>query len=507
MTSSLRRAVSTITLLLACSAPSSAACPGDCNGSGIVSFEDLVCAIFEFGTANPAADCDGSGVVEFADLICILFNFGDCPDPGLGPMVMDGTFSDWAGVLPVATDDLGDASGAFDFTSVSVATRDTTLYVRFDTNNIRNLQSGSSADGTIEFSVEGPSGDVFTADIRDRQYELNGGNISHADASFSTSPTFASDEFELTMDLSIVGAELGDAITISFAGSDEFDAPIVHTLTDAADPPFAQSVDRDASTDLRVVALNVRQRGLTDGQRGPAIRRLLKGIDADVYCFQEQWDGTVNVVQNAMALAFADESDGREVASNWNVAIESGTAIATVLPFEQMNVPGTREAGGIVTLPGGERVFVLSIHLKCCGSIGTSEDFQRIGAANGYAAFFGSLLDTEPGLGIVVSGDWNLVGSRTPLNILTDVAVGLVEAEPLQNGRRASATWRNAGSSFAPGRLDLTAFSDGVLAPMNLVLFDSAQHDPAALAALGILSSDSAASDHLMLVSDFRVID
>jgi len=54
-------------------------CTGDCDFSGTVDFADLVCALFEFGTADLGADCDASGTVDFADLVCMLFVFGSCP--------------------------------------------------------------------------------------------------------------------------------------------------------------------------------------------------------------------------------------------------------------------------------------------------------------------------------------------------------------------------------------------------------------------------------------------
>ncbi len=59
------------------------ACQGDCNGSGDVNFDDLVCMLFEFGGTRIAmdvdVDCDSNGIVDFDDLICALFLFGPCP--------------------------------------------------------------------------------------------------------------------------------------------------------------------------------------------------------------------------------------------------------------------------------------------------------------------------------------------------------------------------------------------------------------------------------------------
>ncbi|CAE7257296.1 grlR [Symbiodinium necroappetens] len=54
-------------------------CPGDCDGSGTVDFNDLVAMLFEFGNATPPCDADESGTVDFNDLVAALFLFGPCP--------------------------------------------------------------------------------------------------------------------------------------------------------------------------------------------------------------------------------------------------------------------------------------------------------------------------------------------------------------------------------------------------------------------------------------------
>lgn len=53
-------------------------CAGDCDASGAVDFNDLVCTLFDFGNQGGASDCDESGAVDFNDLVCALFAFGSC---------------------------------------------------------------------------------------------------------------------------------------------------------------------------------------------------------------------------------------------------------------------------------------------------------------------------------------------------------------------------------------------------------------------------------------------
>jgi len=55
-------------------------CPGDCDDSGAVDFNDLVAMLFVFGQdTGDECDADDSSVVDFNDLVAALFVFGPCP--------------------------------------------------------------------------------------------------------------------------------------------------------------------------------------------------------------------------------------------------------------------------------------------------------------------------------------------------------------------------------------------------------------------------------------------
>lgn len=110
---------------------------------------------------------------------------------------------------------------------------------------------------------------------------------------------------------------------------------------------------------------------------------------------------------------------------------------------------------------------------------------------------------------VIVTGDWNLVGSRTPLTML--------EA-PIGGGgaalthwllddivSRQVQTWRDPVSTFSPGVLDLTAYDAAQLRPHNGFLLDTLIMPEAMLLTLGLQATDSDASDHKMLVTDFAV--
>jgi len=82
---------------------------------------------------------------------------------------IDGQFNDWPTSALIATDPQGDATGAFDITRVSAMSRDSTLYLRFDTGRVLNLQNGPEADGTLQVHLGMAEGQSLTLDLRGRK--------------------------------------------------------------------------------------------------------------------------------------------------------------------------------------------------------------------------------------------------------------------------------------------------------------------------------------------------
>jgi hypothetical protein len=107
--------------------------------------------------------------------------------------------------------------------------------------------------------------------------------------------------------------------------------------------------------------------------------------------------------------------------------------------------------------------------------------------------------------GVVVIGDYNLVGSRKPLDILE--TAGLSELLLLGVDKRAAFTWRGLRKeeSFWPGRLDLVTYDHAALRPAGGFLIDTSSLSKKSLRDLRLLAHDSEASDHLMMVADFHV--
>ncbi|MEM8835006.1 MAG: hypothetical protein AAGD00_04210 [Planctomycetota bacterium] len=436
-------------------------------------------------------------------------------------IVLDGTFDDWASVPVGVTDPAGDATGAFDVTEARATLRGGTLFLRFDISSERNLQSGSGSDGTLVITIQLPSGETLRIDTRARTNTLNGGPIGWNFLNLQTAPTFAATEFEARIDLSLFGVSEGDTVQVAFEGSDTVDAMAIAETSPLPAPTFA-SPNRAPGSEFRIASLNTLQSGIIDFRQTEEIGRLVDGVNAEIYAFQEEYDS--NAQQIATFLGSVDPlEDGRA----WNVHKNFDNVVAS--PYPVTPIPGESEnpgsgtptgayAAAVVDLPFGP-VIVLSIHPKCCGSIGSSEDDRRIrqtgamaltilkmraGSWNAPYAHLNAYRDAP----VVVIGDWNLVGSRQPLTLLeSPEGAALTDLLLTELDGIGTATWigGNTGpGSFQPGRLDLCAYDAQRLSQASGFLVDTRRLPQMLLDELGMQAGDSGASDHLLMVTDFR---
>ncbi|MFG0276179.1 MAG: endonuclease/exonuclease/phosphatase family protein [Phycisphaerales bacterium] len=417
----------------------------------------------------------------------------------------DADFGEWAGVSPLATDPEGDASGAFDITAVYAASEGTDLFLRFDTGSVRNLISGSGSDGDFRVLVT-RDGQQLRLDYRNRSVTFNGSSRSWVDVGAELQPTYAASEFELKIDLASIGASVGDTVEINFSGSDALASSATFTLSAPETAPERRDPSRAAGA-FRIASVNTEQSGLISGSRRPRLQRLIDAMDADIYCFQEEYDSSASDVQNAV-----EGADPLEDGATWNVHKNNDNLIVSHYPVIGAPSNSSSYAAALVDLPGDGAVFVLSIHPKCCGYINSSEDATRIGQANDMAdtiadfraGALGATLAAYADAPVIIVGDWNLVGSRTPLDIIEDPAGPALTTLPMPNLIGESVlTWRNPSSSFAPGRLDLLTYDAAQITPTHAFVFDTTALNGTERSTLGVQATDSDASDHLMLVADF----
>ncbi len=427
-------------------------------------------------------------------------------------VVIDGVFEEWIGTGAAINDPLGDADGAFDLGEVKLASAGGKLFVLFETNAPEhNLQSGRPQDGSVVLTVVDEEGDELTVDTRAKRVTLVRDGSAQAGnwtlAGYTALPTFAAERYEMVVDLAPLDVEDGDVVRVSFSGSDA--TATVRTRVRMAEPEeVVTPADRAVGTDHRLFVLNTLRNGLTNPGRAPIIGRKLRAAQPDVLLLQEEWQTSPGAAKAALDVLYPLEGGG-----SWNVVKNDGCFVASPLPLIELPTSNNRYAAAIVApVDEPHRAFVaVSVHFKCCGSAGSNEDVQRVEQAREIATLIAALRaagDDSPvaeyrDAPVVVGGDWNLVGSRAPLDVLTSPdGADLEPVQLLDLVNRSAVTWVNESSDFSPGRLDLVAVSDDAT-PLKSFVLNTRTLPAEAAADLGLEGDDSRrASDHLPLVID-----
>jgi endonuclease/exonuclease/phosphatase family metal-dependent hydrolase len=361
--------------------------------------------------------------------------------------------------------------------------------------------------------------------------------LSPYDIGFALAPTYADRFVELRFER---GAELPD--TPPFMRGDHFTAKLVlvdpaGAVVDETDPftctmsPFAPArpvedaqqpddpLARSPRSDLRIIAWNM-QRGALFKQRDAALR-VLRALDPDIICIQELPEDSTS--EQVAALLNQTGAGGQADAPRdaWSVVLGAGggekrAAIAARMPLtsnrhiEPVSHPNRDDwllpTAGAIVVHNGRRLIVMSIHLKCCGRIGDESDLRRIVEAKAIRAAVRQAMKADHVDGVIIAGDLNLVGSRTPLDSLTgridDDGIVLSVAEPIQLDRRSNATWTDPREPFVPGRLDFVLHDEAALQAVGAFVFEARDLAPRWRARHGLRAEDTTISDHLPIVAD-----
>jgi endonuclease/exonuclease/phosphatase family metal-dependent hydrolase len=456
--------------------------------------------------------------------------------PSAAALAVDGSFDEWDSTSPAWTDPAGDG-GAVDFGRVWVRSNSERVTLWFEVGSEINLQNSNAitllvdgdADPSTGRSVGGIGAELVWT-FGERSGAIVSGDretrVDQADIGLRQAPTVSSTEFEISvLRRTADGAALipGPNASIvlldeSGAGCDRLpdEGALTVTLSGAMPPPPPEvSLERRDPNDVRILTYNVLFDGLF--KRPAPFFRVLQAIDPDVICFQEIWSHTARQAADQVSLALPDNL--------WYGAHTTEGHVVSRYPLiESRAIDEAGNYWALVDLPDDRYDVDLSVvcaHPPCCDNeTGRQEELDGIAAWVGDLVTSGGY-DLPERTPVVVAGDMNLVGrARQVRTLMTGEIVdeetygesrpldwdgtALADVNPRHAGGQDTFTWRDARSSFAPGKLDYIVYSDSTLRLGNAFVLATEELPPEVLERRGLKPGDTlTASDHLPVVADF----
>lgn len=487
------------------------------------------------------------------------------------PIVIDGEFNDWTDEAATATDPAGDAPpDAFaDFEFIGATADADYVHLLVDFGRPVNVQrlpgsavilldvDGNPNTGRTMHHLPGADLAVILTAPNARDPEQRGMGVGVESATWKPGPVHAHPPsgmitpyaigftFGPTYQSRVVefrirrGAEIPRTPDLFTAG--QFSAAIVAFDTDrnvldsagpvtcelpapaatqttsdsGADPVGESPLKRAPNTVARIVSWNVEYSALL---RDPAnFVPVFKSLDPDILLLQELTDDTTEHHLAELLNQHLGSPD-----RTWTAFIGAGggnlrCAVASRLPMEPIESlrlleyrddPNRtlRQAAAVVTIEG-RPLLALSIHLRCCGDADSYEERVRLMEVNVLHEALRGALSTGEIDGLIIGGDFNLVGGRAPLVRLADGldrdGSTLTPVQPMQLDGRSNATWSDPDQPFVPGRLDYVLYSDSTMETVRAFVFDAADLPRRMARTLRIDPEMTArASDHLPVVVD-----
>jgi endonuclease/exonuclease/phosphatase family metal-dependent hydrolase len=500
--------------------------------------------------------CTGSVVaaVWFSAMLAATHSFAQ--------IVLDGLFDDWPeGVYGLVDENYVHLRLVFpDVTGLQTSGLATSVLIDLDNNPqtgsaARPISSGRAVGGAELELMFAPAAnrnrDGVAGGAALRVYRADGtfSDLPHQALGFVSMPTYASAEYELRIPRFLLSDEHNGSLlrsagsiraSVLRAGVDQ--AIVWHSPQDIvindvgsgaqAAPVSDRQWPQKAPDSVRIISVNVEWAAPVD--EPSRFARVMQAIDADIYLLQE-WDkpafvlpegsSTIQYSEPFMVDWFSTHIDSSK---DWYASRNSelGIIVMSVYPLtsvhqETPDDPAlayrvsrdgsdllnntVRYTGAVAQTPLGA-IALANIHLRCCGAYGSREDQSRmIEAVAVNTAFRQMMRDSQADLGLI-AGDYNLVGSRLPREIIASAAdpsgadLAVLAAHNLLQD--STITWRDARSGFSPSRLDYILYSHSTMSLKNAFLVDTEELSDAQLSAAGLFRADSRFSDHLPLVMD-----
>ncbi|MEE2682166.1 MAG: endonuclease/exonuclease/phosphatase family protein [Planctomycetota bacterium] len=450
---------------------------------------------------------------------------------------MDGRFDDWAGQPPAAPDDEAGLIRA-----VRISDDPHHVYVQIDLDQPRTLQ-WLEEELRLEFDLDGAQRTgltgydgmqgveavvVFSPIEPERGRTGPGATIYAVDRGGSAvrttvdalgvvaMPTHSGDRFEIRLDRTPAfdaDSFRLQCVTRNRDGVQDRTPVVGHAFATKASKRPARAIHDPAAPtakdEIRVVSWNGEFGALF---KNPApFQRSFQALKPDIVLLQELPD-------KLEPKRVADWFDALDRNQTWTAGVGGQSlcvAVASPHPMEAVeelspvrkfasggrgNV--VRATGGLVRI-GSRSVLAVSIHLKCCGRLGSTEDQKRRTEVEAIHEAVRRAVERLKPDGLVIGGDFNLVGGPDILEALVrGLAPGnqdLVVSEPIRPCGDDTTTWGRPGESFVPGRLDFILYGGSMEATSEDIL-DIDQLGPSWRRKHRI--PEEPPSDHLLIKTD-----
>lgn len=416
-----------------------------------------------------------------------------------------------------------------------------------------DLDGMKGVDALVQFSAPfGKGGERMGTGIRLMHAEGRASCLARANAvGIMAAPSHASRWHEVRLPRSGDGLQFGARMRARLVSRDSAGGVVQETPVFTVDLPDARPrhpdpaawtsdpLARAPAAEFRVVSWNVGRE--TFFTRADSMGALLRPLAPDLLLLDEVAGGhSTREVEDVLNRILPGERPWRAVygtsgGSQRGVIAVRGAApvvapaFAGVLPYPdstraiippddagaaawldsrlRANVPVT----GAVVEMGGRRLLAVTVDLESGGEPGGPRDRLRRIEALAIRDALAAAVRAGGVDGVLVAGDFNLVASRDPLDILAagpDVdGSGLAAMLPLRLDGTTAATWEKWEEPFTPSRLDFVLVGDARLGAERAFVFRAADLPPAWRAHHGLAEDASRVTDHLPLVTDLRWTD
>jgi len=456
-------------------------------------------------------------------------------------ILIDGLFEDWDAIAPVYWDSTADqSSGELDFGRLWIANDENWLHLSLEVGSEVNIQEGNlisifldtdndAATGQPRHGIGAEMGWTFGNRVGFFVAATYTYNIRHDRIGLVAAPTVTGARFEFCFDRSATPLDQvplfqGDTVRVVVADSDGGDVmpdageSIVYVFDDGPlIPRESVSIRKREANQVRFLSYNVLFDGIFESGKRRSFDRVFNAVIPDIVGFQEIYNHTAEETRDLVAgfLPAFGPWYGSKVEPD-------------IIAVSRYPIVGTHSIGtnGAFLIDLGDEhdseVLFIAAHPPCCSNdAGRQREIDAIMAFLRESKSSGGPLEIAQETPIVIVGDMNLVGDWRQLNTLVtgeivDTATygpwfrpdwdetDLADVRPLHTDAPMAFTWEDFESSYWPGRLDFTIYSNAVIdLAGNFVLSTREMHEDT-LATFGLLETDTAiASDHLPVVSDF----